>query len=184
MALAYGTVVATPEGRRAIQQLEVRAAILASGEPLAWKPWTVKFSDGAPPGPSRSGGRTMVRLRWDDGEIIVTPDHVFVRSDLHLVQAQMLPPRSQLLGADGAPVTVQAVELGSFNVGVHGIGTNAPWPTAAFAGHLLNTQGVVTGDAFVEMNFGRDMPGALAGLPVIGSQEYGLQTPDGPLVER
>jgi len=168
MALAYGTQVGTPTGLKAIETLAVADAVLASGEPLGWKTWAVRFSDGVSPGRES----TMVFVRWDDGEIIATPDHVFVRADLNLVQAQMLMPGIQLLGADGGPVTVEVVMMGQFTGGIHAIGTDAPWPAAQLAGHLLSTQGVVTGDFFVEQNFERDVPNALTDLPVIGSPAY------------
>lgn len=172
MALAYGTQVGTPTGYQSIETLEVGDALLASGEPLGWKTWAVKFSQGVPPDSSRSASLTMIFVRWDDGEIIASPDHVFVRADLKLVQAQMLTPGIQLLGADGGLVTVEAVLAGQWAGGIHAIGTNAPWPAAQLAGHLLSTQGVVTGDFFVEQNFERDVPNALTGLPVIGSPAY------------
>ncbi len=172
MSLAYGTPVGTPAGPRAIETLVIGDAVLASGEALGWKAWAVRFSEGL--GPSGSGASMMIFVSWDDGEIIASPDHVFVRADLSMVQAQMLVPGIQLLGADGGPVTVQDVMMGQWTRGIHAIGTGAPWPAAQLAGHLLSTQGVVTGDFFVEQNFHQDLPGALTELPVIGTTAYGL----------
>lgn len=163
MSVANGTLIAVPGGQRAVEDIAMGDSVLASGSPLEWHQNTVAFSQGTPPG----GHQALVYMAWNEGEVLATQNHVFVLLDFSLRRADQLTPGLILLGADGGEVEVQSVSVGQFAGGVHAIATEAPWNPPSLAGRLLNTNGIVTGDYMLQLNYrGGDEA-------KIGTPEYG-----------
>lgn len=173
MALAYGTLIAIPDAQVEIETLVQGGEVVTFSAPADWSPATVGNVQGSGP---QWAGTTMVFVGCDIGEFIATPDHVVVLADLTLVQAAQLTPDMSLLGADGAPRQVQRLLVGEFTAGICAIATDVPWNPESLAGRLLNTNGIVTGDYLLEINF---EPGD---APRIGTPEYDEAT-EGPATE-
>src|SRR5687768_5577303 len=114
MAFAYGTKVATPNGFLPIEQFEVGDAVLAAsmvdGRPY-WAPRQVAYSEGAGP-PQQSA---MVYVIFGSREaLIATPDQLFLLQDAILKGAESLLPTDLLAGADGVPVPIHNIAIGSY----------------------------------------------------------------------
>ena len=147
MSFAYGTPIAGPTGFKPVETYavgdEALGARMESGVP-AWTPQDVAFSNGAPPGPAEF---TMVYLAWgDEGALIVTVDQSFLLNDGTLKCASYLAPGERLVGADGGTLTLERVEIGRFQGGVHTIALAPTQWSGTPDGHLLNAGGVVAGD--------------------------------------
>jgi hypothetical protein len=142
------TPVAVPEGEaRPIQTLEVGDEVLAAGTDLDWTRYKVEFSGGIPPGPE---GETMLSVYYQlpegVGALVVKTDHVFRLADGNLKRAEFIVPgKDRLSSADGEAVPVLSVEAGDWHGGVRHIATT-DGPATSVDGHLLNAQGIVTGD--------------------------------------
>lgn len=155
---ARGTVVATPDGHRAIETLTEGALVLAahpSGEApggLVWEPTKVTFSSGTSQGTNHS----MVYLAFHEGEqkprdLICSADQVLMLADGKLTRASRLHRGDQLVTQDGAPVQIHTIAIGEYDGGVHHIGTAALNDLAGQ--HLIVAGGVVAGDYYLQLNF-------------------------------
>jgi hypothetical protein len=162
---AYGTPVATAPGQyRAIETFAVLDPVLAAGGDLQWKELTVEFSNGVLP--HSEHGKTMMTVYYGDvaapRSLVVTPDHVFLLASGKLKRAEMLVPGTdQLVDPQGNPVALLAKETGGWFGGVHHIATTKT-VAVSLEGHLLDSNGVVTGDWAVQI---ADLEGgALGGI--------------------
>ncbi|HTD21425.1 MAG TPA: hypothetical protein VK738_02155 [Terriglobales bacterium] len=175
---AYDTLIAVPSGVEAIQFIAVGDNVLAgslskggSSPKFAWNPVPVNFSAGV------SGGEhsSMMYVVHDGGDLICTPDQVFMLASGGLTTASRLFPGDQLINKDGNPLTVKTVSAGSYTGGVHHISTGLPF-NGNVDGHLLVAGGVVAGDYTLQLHFD-SIPAALktsnlAARPEIGTAAY------------
>ncbi|WP_321337472.1 hypothetical protein [Breoghania sp.] len=168
---AYGTLIAVPgtgptgSETEKIQDIKLGTEVLAasvvgtsgSGMTLEWRPQLVSFSEGA------SGGLpghqieqpNMVYIVYllKDGlhDLIASTDQPVLLASGKLVTANTLYIGDELIDAEGNPVPVMLVSIGSYFGGVHHIGTAAPTDNGA-DGHLLLADGVVVGDFDLQMS--------------------------------
>ena len=147
--LAYGTPVAIPSGTKAIQTIALGDPVLAADTNFQWKPMPVEFSDGTGP---NSVQPQMVYVTYGQPEqtIIVTLDHTFLQSGGKLIRANMLIVGDSLLDSTGNPVQIARIEVKNYVGGVWNIATTHGEPTS-LDGHLINTQGVISGDYAVQL---------------------------------
>ncbi|ODM76734.1 hypothetical protein [Bradyrhizobium elkanii] len=134
----------------------------------------VAFSGGTT-GASRQ--KYTVLIVYQDKMLAVTSDHIFLMSDGTLKRADRLVVGDAFMGYDGNAVRLHSVHIGDYTAGFHHIATSRTPPPINLAGHLINTNGVISGDYAVQL-FGRS-PAARQmfapdhhALPVIGSREY------------
>ncbi|RFZ92035.1 hypothetical protein D0C36_11345 [Mucilaginibacter conchicola] len=144
MSFAFGTRITTPEGVKLIQEFNIgdnAMAYTAGGE----MPKKVIFSSGAGP----LAHSVMMYLRFDEKDLIVTPDQLFKLPDSTIKRADRLATGDQLLTADNGSATLQSVVQGMFDGGVHTIAIDNMERDGE---HLIIANGIVCGDYFMEMN--------------------------------
>ncbi|CAN7145276.1 hypothetical protein LJR230_000020 [Trinickia sp. LjRoot230] len=178
---AYDTRVAISTGEvRYIQNFEEGdpvyvASIDQAGSRLGitWNQRPVVMSAG-----TGGGSQEMVLVHYGaDGEIIVTPDHLFLVPEGKLIRADRLRAGDVLVADDGASVTAYDVQLGLYTGGIHHISAEFTPGAISLDGHLLSANGLVTADYILQISQGLDdvQPYLVADLdqrPAIGSTEY------------
>jgi hypothetical protein len=171
---AYGTRLAVGADQfKAIETFTRKDTVLAAGEDLDWKEYPVEFSSGVLP--SLEHGKTMLTVYYGEAgqerSLVVTPDHVFLTEGKTLKRANLLVPgQDKLTTATGETVPVLATEIGGWYKGVHHIGTSADVATSV-EGHLLNSEGIVSGDWSLQISTLPDTPETKS-LLEIGGREY------------
>jgi len=175
---AYGTPVAiSPEATKPIEQFSPGDAVLTGSIVLesgnlqvSWKENTVVMSTGAPPLTGK-GHQDMILVSYGEGfELISTLDQVFLLSSGKLKHASQLSVKDTLTAPDGSPVEIKSIKVVQYSGGIHHIATSLR-PVESPDGHLLNTNGVVTGDYALQIST-TEMGEQLETGPHIGSQEY------------
>lgn len=173
--LAHGTMVQiAPDAFTEIETIRVGDQVLAAGLELAWTEQPVVFSQGTT-GASRQ--KYTVLIAYLDTGLAVTSDHLFLLADKTLKTADRLVPGDLLMAPDGSPVPLHSVHIGDYTAGFHHVATSKEKPNATLDGHLLNTNGVVSGDYTLQLYY---RTGTLSDrlaprhqdLPVVGSPEY------------
>ena len=174
--LAFGTLVQDSESQfKAIETFKVGDAVRAAGKDLVWDQKEVKFSQGTT-GASRQ--KYAVVVQYLDREIVVTSDHLFLMQDKTLRAADRLAPGDMLTSPEGDPVEIKSVYVGDYLAGFHHIATSKSEPGPDLAGHLLNTNGVVSADYMVQIFYKSNDPMMNElmpkhdELPIVGSPEY------------
>lgn len=177
---ANGTRIGIPSGQKVIEQFNIGDKVLTAslkpggGASMNWAPATVKFSSGTGPDGHQSA---MIYLHFgDNGTIVVTPDHLFLRPDGKLVRAdRLVPGRDQLVSAEGAPVDIHEVAVGEYHGGVHHIATDIAY-NGTLDGHLLLSEGIVSGDFILQMHASQLKDNHFVDnhddLPKVGSPDY------------
>ncbi len=147
--LAYGTPVAVPDGTKAIQSIAMGDEVLAADTDFQWTAMPVQFSDGTGP---NSVQPQMVYVTYGPPEqtIIVTLDHTFLQPGGKLIRANMLSAGGTLLDRSGNEIKITSVELKAYVGGVWNIATVHEQPKS-LDGHLIETQGVISGDYAVQL---------------------------------
>lgn len=147
--LAYGTPVAVPDGTKAIQTIAMGDEVLAADTNFQWTAMPVQFSDGTGP---NSVQPQMVYVTYGPAAqtIIVTLDHTFLQTGGKLIRANMLSADDTLLDRSGNQIQIVKVELKNYVGGVWNIATLHEQPTS-LDGHLIETQGVISGDYAVQL---------------------------------
>lgn len=147
--LAYGTPVAIPDGTKAIQTFAQGDPVLAADTDFQWTSTPVEFSNGTGPD---SVQPQMIYVTYGDPEqtIIVTLDHTFLQHDGKMIRAHMLGINDTLVNPAGGPVNISKVEMKKYVGGVWNIATSRDKPTS-LDGHLINTQGVISGDYAIQL---------------------------------
>ena len=150
--LAFGTPIATPDGAKAIELFNIGDSVSVGSwdkSKLGWANGSVKFSSGTDPG----SVNTMIFIAFGEGrQIIATADNLFLMSDGKLKRAdRLVPGKDQILTADGSGLGVTAVVSGQWSKGLHHIATGLEF-TGSLDGHLINANGIVTGDYCLQIN--------------------------------
>jgi hypothetical protein len=94
----------------------------------------------------------MVYIGHDLGDMICTPDQVFMLASGKLMTANKLAPGDKLVDKDGKAVVLHTVSIGDYKGGVHHIGTAGRFQDGV-DGHLILASGVVAGDYMLQMHF-------------------------------
>ncbi|GLH79782.1 hypothetical protein SSBR45G_46910 [Bradyrhizobium sp. SSBR45G] len=152
---AYDTAIAyqgsgNATSFRAVQEFAVGDEVLVADASLTWQQMKLQYSSGAP-----SKRSTLVKIDYVlDGvekSLLVTRSHLFLQPDGKLIRADRLMPNDLLVVAVGGSTPVVAISAGIFDKGVHHIATSA-MPAKSVAGHLLNSNGIVTGDYALQIS--------------------------------
>jgi hypothetical protein len=147
--LALGTLVAVPGGIRPIESIKVGDQVLAAGTDLKWATYQVQFSAGTGP---RTLNPLVVYLHCSGIQAIVTPDHLFLLSNKTLQRADRLTSADKLMSPDGLSIPIDSVVLGEFIGEIHAIATSVQKPEGNFDGHLIVTNGLVSGDYTAQLH--------------------------------
>ncbi len=171
--LSLGTPIEVSAGQfKPVEHFQVGDSVLAADVNLQWVPTRVAFSNG-----TSSGVQPLtIFIEYEGGELIVTPDHLFLLPDGRLTRADRLSPNDELVSPDGSAVKIRGLDIGTYVGGLHHIATTTDIPKD-LGGHLLNTNGVVSADYAVQLTFRQDDPrvaalAQLRGGAVMGSSEY------------
>lgn len=173
--LAFGTPIQISlTDFKAIEKIQVNDTILASGKNLKWENKQVIFSQGTT-GLSRQ--KYTVLITYNDTALAVTSDHIFLLADNSLIAADRLTTDHKLVTPDGKEVVINSVHIGDYTAGFHHIATSKVLEDDNLTGHLLNTNGVVSGDYSLQL-FYRDksleksLINNHSDLPIVGSIQY------------
>ncbi len=181
---AWDTKIAiSEEAVRVIQEFEVGDEVLAASVDVKgnalhvrWQKRRVVMSSGT--GPNSHGQEMIIVQYGEDGEIIVTPDQLFLLPDGKLLRADRLRFDDHLVDQDGKTVNVHAVTLGLHKGGIHHISTEFdPNIPITKEGHLLSSNGVITADFILQISQGTQEVAPLLAAEnesraVLGTQEY------------
>ena len=179
--LANGTLIAIPDGTKAIQLFSIGDAVTvgkydASG--LSWSAGTVAFSSGSDAGSDAS----MIFVDYADGrQLIASIDHLFLLASGKLKRADRLVPGiDQLMSAEGNPIDIKGTHSGKWTNGLHHIATGAEF-SGTLDSHLLNSAGVVSADYYLQINQQKLIDAGLMDSadvsPALGSAEYAAKNP-------
>jgi hypothetical protein len=178
---AYDTPIAIPGGFKAIQDLRTEDQVLVANPQvregkvqLSWYPKDVSFSSGTGPDGHEP---VMIYIHYaDELELICNVDQIFLMPDGKLKRADKLMLGEELMMADGGTARIHDIKPGGYDGGVHHIATDLEFK-GSMEGHLLNTNGIVTGDYLLQIH--QKELGELGlfaenhqDLPVIGTPEY------------
>ncbi|MBC6471911.1 MAG: hypothetical protein GDA48_03030 [Hormoscilla sp. GM102CHS1] len=120
--LALGTPVGATLGvNKNIENFNVGDTVIAAGVDLKWGNVEVRYSNGTASGVQPG----TIFVEYVGGQLIVTPDHLFLLPDKKLKRAEKLSISDQLVGADGNPVDINRVSAGTYVGGFHHIATQA-----------------------------------------------------------
>lgn len=165
---AFDTPIEVSAGEfRFIQDIFEGDTVLATGtDGETWVERQVTLTGGLAPGYQLSFMYyTAFQLNNDAKEeryIICTSDHLFLLPDGTLQAIQDLAPGDEVKAADGGTATVIFAVPGEYNRGVRHIGLGEWRPGDPLDGHLLNSNGLITADLIVQLNyFGGNVPEGL-----------------------
>lgn len=143
---------------------------------LVWETLNVAFSGGT--SPKDTAQEMMVIQYGETGSITVTSDQIFLLPDGTLSTAEKLTPGQYLVTDSGDPVLIIGVYLGNFTGGIHHLATSLESEEEVDVdGHLLSTNGIVTGDFYLQVHAGSQkvasrFTAGFDGLPSFGSEQY------------
>lgn len=158
-----------PNKWKRIGDVKVGETVLARSLNGAWKQAPVVFSDGTTM-PEKPYPYAIYVVLKDGTELVVTADHLFLINGNILKRADRLAPTDQLVGSDGKPKSIKTVVSGSYHGPIHHIAaTKWDETNPSIDGHLINTNGVISGDYFAELHLSTP---ALVTEPQIGSVQY------------
>ncbi len=179
---AYDTPIATPDGTKAVQDFKQGDAVLSGSTQmenkeikLTWASQEIVFSSGTSP-TTKEHNPPMVFINFGDNKsITVSADELFLLPSGKVIQACKLTVNNQLVSGDGKPLQINALKLALYSGGIHHISALKEF-NGSINGHLLNSNGVVTGGYFLQIHNDEIDPDFLApdhdNLPTIGSKEY------------
>lgn len=183
--LALGTPVAASLGiSKPIESFRVGDSVIAAGSNLQWNTVPVRYSSGSSTGIQPGS----IFIEYDGGNLIVTPDHLFLLPDGKLKRAERLSFSDKLVGADGNPVDIERVSVGTYVGGFHHIATSTEDPQNDLTNHLLVTNGIVSADYALQL-FYRDadpleasnfLADSNSNDPIVGTEEYYARAPFRP----
>lgn len=156
--LAVDTPIATPEGSIKVQEIVAdETRVLAAGRDMKFSDYLVTQASQSAPGVTEH----TIYLRYqlsgasEESELVTSRDHVFMLSTGELCRADRLSIEDQLVDRNANPVQILEVLWGSYDGIFFEFATKMEPPDANLTGHLVLTNGVVSGDfavqAFVNM---------------------------------
>ncbi len=167
--VAGNTLISVPgDADRAIETIAIGDTVLALNNGQ-WKPSAVTYSGAGGPKPERPYPYAVF-VQLDNGaSLVTTSDHAFVLSDKSLKRADRLVPTDILLAKDLQPLRIKALSVGQYFGSLVNITTDAPTNSNSLDGHVISTNGVLSGDFFVQNNL---IPQSQLQLEQIGSSLY------------
>jgi hypothetical protein len=186
--VAHGTLVMMAgEKNKPIELIELGDRVLVVGsesEKRRWIPREVTHSKGSPAEmPDGSGppnNETIYRVQFQGKVLLVNASHLFwtinkKTKEQALVRADRLyRDIYYLTSPEFEPVEIEEdVWYGPYKGGLWGIATSKS--DTSIDAHLINTEGVVSGDFYLQTVYTETVPGVstrLLELPQIGSPEY------------
>ncbi|WP_174843488.1 hypothetical protein [Thalassococcus sp. S3] len=175
-----GTMVTDGHGEEipveAIEQGQT--TVLAAGRSLEFKPKIVESIVGTAVAETENTIYLKYILDGVEIERVVTMDHPFLLADGNLVGAGVLQLKDRLVDDNGNEVEIKEVRWGTYVGQFFEFATSLEKPNADLEGHLVLTDGVVTGDyavsVYVNFPINADETKDLAdnGRPFIGSAEW------------
>ncbi|KWD73810.1 Ig-like domain-containing protein [Burkholderia ubonensis] len=150
--LAFDTPVAVSATQtKSIQTLTLQEPVLAFDPTGASQQRSVAFSDGtSATSVQPEMAYVSFKVGADERTVTVTMNHTFLLADTRkLIQAQMLSVGTGLLLADGTTAAVTKLEINSYTGGVWNIATSIGKPVD-LDGHLIDTDGILSGDFAVQ----------------------------------
>ncbi len=152
-----------------IGEIEVGETVLGLNKNGKWQDSKVIFSDGTIE-PNAVLPYAIYILTENDVTFIVTADHLFLMSDGTLKRADRLTLYDKLTSSNNKGVAIKTLTHGSYIGPIHNIAINN-WDTLRpkIEEHLINTNGIVSGDYFAQLWLGSESQKA---TPQIGSVEY------------
>lgn len=184
--IAYAIEGSAPQ-YRAVQDFAIGDVVLAADTALTWSEVPLQFSEGAPAKKS-----ALIRLDYKIGDeplsLLVTRGQPVFTPAGKLMRADRLRPGDPLVLADGSGTTpLLSIAAGIFDKGVHHIATTQNAATQ-IDGHLLNSNGIVTGDFALQISGFDSEPGNAMMAedhderPVFGTAAYYAALPGAPPV--
>ncbi len=178
--LGQGTLVTTGDNKQIrVEDIIGNATkVLAAGKDLVFKPTTVQQIVGTNPGKTDNSIYLSYRLNGVKVERVVTMDHPFLLRDKTLVGAGVLQLDDQLLDQQGNPVNIDSLRWGSYIGRFWEFATSVTEPDQQLDGHLVLTDGVVTGDyavtVFVNYPVNKEemRAGPYAERPLVGTAAW------------
>lgn len=149
--LAYETAIAVSATEtKAIQAFRVRDTVLAAGLTRDWKPASIEYAGGVPPGMPYPA----IRLTVEGGRSLIGMGDQMLLTAKGLRPLTHIVPGDQLIQADGQSALVSASIIEMFSGGEQAIATSFQ-PTANPEGHLLIAQGFVVADYMLSIGLVR-----------------------------
>ena len=179
--LGEGTLVTEGSGSEIKVQdmVEKKTTVLASGKDLQFQSKLVNYV-----APSKAGEtKNTIYLSYSVNgkpvtERVLTMDHPMILSNKVLVGAGALQMDDKLLDQNGNEVAITSLRYGSYIGQFWEFATDMTKPNTNYDGHLVLTEGIVTGDAAISVyeNYPTDASQvSVMGLkdrPLIGSKEW------------
>ncbi len=149
MSYLQSTDIATPQGPVFVEELQegnqLQAASL-NGHVFSWQTRTVRMDMGV--------SESMAAwIHFNNGRVMVTGlNQLFLLNTGQLMKAKDLAAgTSRLMDQNGNPVDLTEVSIGACRGAFYGVAADAPY-AGNMDGHLLLSNGVITGDLILEMN--------------------------------
>ncbi|ARO88245.1 hypothetical protein EBAPG3_010890 [Nitrosospira lacus] len=179
--LGNGTLVTLANGTELKVEdiIERKTEVKAAGKDLKFISKKVETLVGTNRGETKN--TIYLKYRKRDGtmvERVVTMDHPFLLADKKLVGAGALQLKDRLIDEQGNPITIETIRWGSYIGQFWEFATSVEKPNANLDGHLVITEGVVTGDYAVSVyeNYPTDAIEAESkgdeDRPVVGSSDW------------
>jgi hypothetical protein len=181
--LGSGTAITLGDGStKPVSELKPGTTqVLAAGRGLVFTPMTVNQVSAAAPGETENTILLRYRVGGASHDLVLTMDHpLFVqnrRGERLIVAAGNLQADDQLLDRAGALVSIDTIHWGSYPQ-FWELATHMDPPNADLDGHLVLTEGIVTGDfavaAFVDypLGLGRTTAQTDPDRPDVGSPQW------------
>lgn len=185
--LAVDTPIGTPGGTIKVQDVVAnKTEVLAAGRNMKFSPYLVTQASRSAPGITEHTIYLTYKLAGATHELVVSRDHVFILDNGELIRADRLAISDQLVDRDGKPVQIMEILWGSYDGIFYEFATKMEPPDPELTGHLVLTNGVVSGDfavqAFVNLSSPAHVssPAATSSLrladisarPVVGSPQW------------
>jgi hypothetical protein len=171
--LAFNTQIATPKGRKGIQEFTKGDAVLVMSEDGAdWVPAKVISSSGT--ASETTSVNYAIRAKIGDKILISNPDHLYMTKNKSLKRADRLKVGDELMSAKLTSVRVESVVNGTYQGGFYNIVTDAK--AESTNGHLIDSEGIVSADYYLQQST-KDKADLLA-EPQVGSPKYLAAVPN------
>lgn len=139
----------------ALDQLPAGGFVAACGRDLKWVNVPVRYASR----PRQSTPQAAVRVAFFGTELVVPRTHIFLTLQYRLIPAYQLNTKLLLLGADGNGVAIEAIEKLETKSVFQFVATSEGAPPDDLRYHLLNSQGIVSGDYAVQRAYEkRELP--------------------------
>lgn len=150
--LAVDTPIAIPGGAIKVQDIVAnQTKVLAAGRDMKFSEYLVTQASQSAPGVTEH--TIYLHYKLADGseqELVVSRDHVLLLSTGELVRADRLAISDQLVDQNANPVQLLEILWGSYDGIFYEFATKMEPPDENLTGHLVLTNGVVSGDFAVQ----------------------------------